>query len=359
MKKKTISVILAVVMMFSMCIPAFAGASVDALTGTQKAFGDAALAVYAEGYTSLSTSNAKSVANGVIENFDAFFTSLADFDLSTLQADIRAGFTAALIDDIGAASLKENNPALSSDARIKTAVNNVADSLYNTLREEILANVRVFGESCESLVDQQREIAQLIITALNDSELAIDVTTEAGRTALAEYVYKNFSDLDAYFAVYSEYDAVCTNDASNATYAVWADNNTALTSHQEETAAAIAKPFNDDFSSRSGGSDDIWAKLEEGLKKFFEGFTNGDINDMFGGMGESLNKITSAISGLLEGIFGGGNNDTPTTPTKPSTADNDDFSNTKTGDVAVYAVASVALVAGLALVLTKKKKEDK
>ena len=84
---------------------------------------------------------------------------------------------------------------------------------------------------------------------------------------------------------------------------------------------------------------------------------------------------TSAIDGVkgfigkafetIKGLFGGGNKggDSPTT-TKKSTTSKSGSSTTKgkipqTGDVALFSVAGVAVAAGIALVLTKKKKEDK
>ena len=76
---------------------------------------------------------------------------------------------------------------------------------------------------------------------------------------------------------------------------------------------------------------------------------------------------TSAIDGVkgfigkafetIKGLFGG-------TTTKKSTTSKGGSSTTKgkipqTGDVALFSVAGVAVAAGIALVLTKKKKEDK
>lgn len=83
---------------------------------------------------------------------------------------------------------------------------------------------------------------------------------------------------------------------------------------------------------------------------------------------------TSAIDGVkgfigkafetIKGLFGGNKGgDSPTT-TKKSTTSKSGSSTTKgkipqTGDVALFSVAGVAVAAGIALVLTKKKKEDK
>ena len=67
----------------------------------------------------------------------------------------------------------------------------------------------------------------------------------------------------------------------------------------------------------------------------------------------------------IKGLFGGGSNGgDPNTTTKKSTTSKGGSSTTKgkipqTGDVALFSVAGVAVAAGIALVLTKKKKEDK
>ena len=84
---------------------------------------------------------------------------------------------------------------------------------------------------------------------------------------------------------------------------------------------------------------------------------------------------TSAIDGVkgfigkafetIKGLFGGGSNGgDPNTTTKKSTTSKGGSSTSKgkipqTGDVALFSVAGVAVAAGIALVLTKKKKEDK
>lgn len=78
---------------------------------------------------------------------------------------------------------------------------------------------------------------------------------------------------------------------------------------------------------------------------------------------------TSAIDGVkgfigkafetIKGLFGGGNKggDSPTTTKSGSSTTKGKIP--QTGDVALFSVAGVAVAAGIALVLTKKKKEDK
>lgn len=95
------------------------------------------------------------------------------------------------------------------------------------------------------------------------------------------------------------------------------------------------------------------ASIDQSRADATESTTNpiDGVNDFFG-------NIFNTISGLLGGLFGGGDSDTSTTTKTTTNASGDDtFSNTQTGDFALFSVAGVALVAGLALVVTKKKEK--
>ena len=86
------------------------------------------------------------------------------------------------------------------------------------------------------------------------------------------------------------------------------------------------------------------------------------------GVGISLSKLASAVaneggiggflSGIVDtisGLFGGGTGDAGT-----GSGSSDEFGGSQaTGDTALISVVAVAAVAGAALLLTKKKKEDK
>lgn len=87
---------------------------------------------------------------------------------------------------------------------------------------------------------------------------------------------------------------------------------------------------------------------------------------------EATTSVIDGVKGFIgkafetiKGLFGGGSNGgDPNTTTKKSTTSKGGSSTTKgkipqTGDVALFSVAGVAVAAGIALVLTKKKKEDK
>lgn len=367
MKKKTISVILAVVMMFSMCIPAFAvtaaGDAINALEGNQKLLAEFFLVGYnelEESGTAMNISNVRTkyIGTATVAGYVDSIDLSSGYDVPALQANLEGDITAAYA-------------AVFTDANLKYSsswLNNLVTNSRNLLNAKISDFIILFGSICQSLTSEHEiEMANMLIKILNETDYL--PSTEEGRDGIAAYIYENFSDPEGLYALYKEDSNAVTSLADTIVRAVWSDNASSsklgvYNSVDPEgvstegpgslTAAAIADRFNPEFRDRK-----IKDSINDTLDKFFPDFTLDDFTDMFGGMGESLNKIISAVSGLLGGIFGGGNDDTPTTTTKPSTADNDDFSNTKTGDVAVYAVASVALVAGLALVLTKKKKEDK
>lgn len=366
MKKKTISVILAVVMMFSMCIPAFAvtaaGDAINALEGNQKLLAEFFLVGYnelEESGTSVTLGNVRTkyIGTAAAPGYVASIDLSSGYDVPALQAnldnDIRAAFEAVFTD----AGLTYSSSWLE----------NLVSNSRGLLSAKIADFVILFGSICQSLTSEYEiEMANMLIQILNETDYL--PSTEEGRDGIAAYIYENFSDPEGLYALYKEDSNAVTSLADTIVRAVWSDNASSsklgvynsvspdgVTTEGPGslTAVAIADRFNPEFRDRK-----IKDSINDTLDKFFPDFTLDDFTDMFGGMGESLNKIISAVSGLLGGIFGGGDSDTTTT-TRPSTSDNDDFSNTKTGDVAVYAVASVALVAGLALVLTRKKKEDK
>ncbi len=96
----------------------------------------------------------------------------------------------------------------------------------------------------------------------------------------------------------------------------------------------------------------------------------GDTDSSGGGLTDILNTILGVIGGLIDSIFGGDSGDD--TPSTPDDSDDDDLWGDEgddlwgddssaipdTGDTTVFAVAAVALVAGAALVMTRKKNED-
>lgn len=87
------------------------------------------------------------------------------------------------------------------------------------------------------------------------------------------------------------------------------------------------------------------------------------------GDGSFLDTILGALGGIVDGIMGGGSGDDANGGDNSNTSGGDDedlwgsegddpFNDNSLGDTSVIAVAAVAVVAGAALVLTRKKSKD-
>ncbi len=93
------------------------------------------------------------------------------------------------------------------------------------------------------------------------------------------------------------------------------------------------------------------------IEKFFEGYTPADLSALFRGFGDAIATMTSALANLLRSGGGDDNNG-------GNGGNNNNGGNTTpadippTGDYAIPAVAAVALLAGAAFVLTRKKTEE-
>ncbi|MBS1473243.1 MAG: LPXTG cell wall anchor domain-containing protein, partial [Oscillospiraceae bacterium] len=141
--------------------------------------------------------------------------------------------------------------------------------------------------------------------------------------------------------------------------------------------ADIQKVLDELHSSKNAKGEDIKPALTDEAYEVLsaEVARQEDVSKNNAATAGPTEATTSAIDGVkgfigkafetIKGLFGGGNKggDSPTT-TKKSTTSKGGSSTTKgkipqTGDVALFSVAGVAVAAGIALVLTKKKKEDK
>lgn len=344
--KKTLSVVLAVIMMFAMCVPAIAGEKVDALDGQQKAIAQTVL----QAWDSFSEEDKQS-QNTYLGKFPTYVgehlsenISLKTIDLNTLLDDIEVAYTAALLDC--------NNIKYNSMIRGK-----VKKATETAILDAIAESTFIEYTNYQKLDGVNKEIADLLLADLNNGA---DWKTDEGRAAIAEYIYNNISEegKEAFYAEYKENEyngQTVLSEVSYAITAVWDDNSTKLRSdYLEPTVNAVVAPFQSDFSERS-----VKDRLDDLIGAIFPGFGDGDFGDMFGGFADAIKKIGASLSDLLGGLFGGGSDNNTTTTKKPSSSSNGTDSIPKTGDVALYSVAALSVVAGIALVLTKKKKDDK
>ena len=147
-------------------------------------------------------------------------------------------------------------------------------------------------------------------------------------------------------------------DAANKKLTVPFTDEALINSMKLRTSATITGRYQ---AANGEGSSNIGSNGSGSnvLDKLFPDFSNGDFSDLFKGFSDSFSQIGGAISGLLSGLgIGGGSGNNTETTTKKASTTTSTASIPKTGDVAIYAVAGVAVAAGLALVLTKKSKDS-
>lgn len=202
------------------------------------------------------------------------------------------------------------------------------------------------------LTAQQKVFAEVIFDGLNAGNNTADT--------LANYVGSNLD----YKADITSPDTIADDvsvalEAANAKLVAPITDENVLNTMMLKLYATITGRYQ---AANGVGSNGSGSNV---LDKLFPDFSNGDFSDLFKGFSDSFSQIGGAISGLLSGlgIGGGSGNNTETTTKKASTTKSSSSKSStasipKTGDVAIYAVAGVAVAAGLALVLTKKSKDS-
>ena len=205
------------------------------------------------------------------------------------------------------------------------------------------------------LTAQQKVFAEVIFDGLNAGNNTADT--------LANYVGSNLDHkADVTSPTTITDDVSDAFDAANEKLTVPFTDEALINSMKLRTSATITGRYQ---AANGEGSSNIGpgGSGSNVLDKLFPDFSNGDFSDLFKGFSDSFSQIGGAISGLLSGIGGGSGNKTETTTKKASTTKSSSSKSStasipKTGDVAIYAVAGVAVAAGLALVLTKKSKDS-
>lgn len=303
--KKVMSVLVVLSLLFTVCVPAFAGANVDALTDTQQ----------------------KEIAGLVLAAVEKGNDPETIGGRNLIKSSVMSG-----IKDI---------------APYKTAYESDASSIKTLVSEAVTAVKADAGFSQSAAASLITLLTGAIIDVINPTE-----TTTGGTTKPSTPDPELSEDLQKYVDVLSKLNAkqiesvlvslignkVITVDDGKAIVNALYKNKT-INAEEKET---ILKAITSDEAS-TGVLDEI-----------FKGYTPSDLAQLFRGFGDAISTITSALAGLLKGNSNGGN------------GGNNNGGNTSnptdipaTGDYAIPAVAAVALVAGVALVLTRKKHDDK
>lgn len=302
--KKVMSVLVVLSLLFTVCVPAFAGANVDALTDAQQ----------------------KEIAGLVLAAVEKGNDPETIGGRNLIKSSVIAGIT-----DYSAYKTAYESNAESIKAIVSAAVTAVKDDT---------------GFSQSAAASLTTLLTGGIIDVINPTE------TTGGTTTPSTPDPELSEDLQKYVDVLSKLNAkqiesvlvslignkVITVDDGKAIVNALYKNKT-INAEEKET---ILKAITSDEAS-TGVLDEI-----------FKGYTPSDLAQLFRGFGDAISTITSALAGLLKGNSGGGNGGNGSG--SGSTSNPTDIP--ATGDYAIPAVAAVALAAGVALILTRKKHDD-
>lgn len=301
--KKVMSVLVVLSLLFTVCVPAFAGANVDALTDAQQ----------------------KEIAGLVLAAVEKGNDPETIGGRNLIKSSVIAGIT-----DYSAYKTAYESNAESIKAIVSAAVTAVKDDT---------------GFSQSAAASLTTLLTGGIIDVINPTE------TTGGTTTPSTPDPELSEDLQKYVDVLSKLNAkqiesvlvslignkVITVDDGKAIVNALYKNKT-INAEEKET---ILKAITSDEAS-TGVLDEI-----------FKGYTPSDLAQLFRGFGDAISTITSALAGLLKGNSGGGNGNGSGSGNTSNPTD-----IPATGDYAIPAVAAVALAAGVALVLTRKRHDD-
>lgn len=303
--KKVMSVLVVLSLLFTVCVPAFAGANVDALTDAQqKEIAGLVLAAVEKGNDPETIGGRNSIKSSVIAgitDYSAYKTAY-ESDAGSIKAIVSAAVT-AVKDDAGfsknaAASLTTLLTGGIIDVINPTETTAGGTTTPSTPDPELSEDLQKYVDVLSKL--NAKQIESVLVSLIGNKVITVD-----DGKAIVNALYKNKT----------------------------------INAEEKET---ILKAITSDEAS-TGVLDEI-----------FKGYTPSDLAQLFRGFGDAISTITSALAGLLKGNSGGGNGGNGSG--SGSTSNPTDIP--ATGDYAIPAVAAVALAAGVALVLTRKKHDD-
>lgn len=302
--KKVMSVLVVLSLLFTVCVPAFAGANVDALTDAQqKEIAGLVLAAVEKGNDPETIGGRNLIKSSVIAgitDYSAYKTAY-ESNAESIKAIVSAAVT-AVKDDTGFSQSAAASLTTLLTGGIIDVINPTETTGGTTtpstpdpeLSEELQKYVDVLSKL------NAKQIESVLVSLIGNKVITVD-----DGKAIVNALYKNKT----------------------------------INAEEKET---ILKAITSDEAS-TGVLDEI-----------FKGYTPSDLAQLFRGFGDAISTITSALAGLLKGNSGGGNGGNGSG--SGSTSNPTDIP--ATGDYAIPAVAAVALAAGVALVLTRKKHDD-
>jgi len=302
--KKVMSVLVVLSLLFTVCVPAFAGANVDALTDAQQ----------------------KQVADLVLSSVEKGNDPETIMGRTIIKNTVTTGIT--------------------DYSEYKAAYDNDASSIRALVSEAVAAVKADAGFSDSAAAALTTSITGAIIDKINPAE-----TTTGGTTQKPDDSSDLSEDLQKYVDVLSKLNAtqiqsvlvslignkVITLDDGKAIVNELYKNKTITAAERDTILAAIS-------------SDEATTGV---LDEIFKGYTPTDLAQLFRGFGDAISTITTALANLFKGDSDNNGNNNNGNNSNGNTSNPTDIP--ATGDYAIPAVAAVALVAGAALVLTRKK----
>lgn len=304
--KKVMSVLVVLSLLFTVCVPAFAGANVDALTDTQqKEIAGLVLTAVEKGNDPETIGGRKLIKNSVIAGITdyAAYKTAYESDAESIKAIVSAAVT-AVKDDAGFSQSAASSLTTLLTGAIIDVINPTETTTGGTTKPstpdpELSEELQKYVDVLSKL--NAKQIESVLVSLIGNKVITVD-----DGKAIVNALYKNKT----------------------------------INAEEKET---ILKAITSDEAS-TGVLDEI-----------FKGYTPSDLAQLFRGFGDAISTITSALAGLLKGNSNGDNGGNGSG--SGSTSNPTDIP--ATGDYAIPAVAAVAFVAGVALVLTRKKHDDK
>lgn len=300
--KKVMSVLVVLSLLFTVCVPAFAGANVDALTDAQqKQVADLVLASVEKGYDPETIMGRTVIKNNVIAGITDYseYKTAYDNDASSLKALVSAA-VAAVKADAGFSD--------SAAAALTTLITGaIIDTIYPT-ETTTSATTQKPDDSSELSEDLQKYVD--VLSKLNATQI---------QSVLVSLIGNKVITLDDGKAIVNELY-----------------KNKTITAEERDTILAAIS------------SDEATTGA---LDKIFEGYTPADLAQLFRGFGDAISTITSALANLFKSNSNNNNNG----GNSNSGSNSNPTDIPATGDYAIPAVTAVALAAGVALILTRKK----
>lgn len=302
--KKVMSVLVVLSLLFTVCVPAFAGANVDALTDArQKEIAGLVLAAVEKGNDPETIGGRNLIKSSVIAgitDYSAYKTAY-ESNAESIKAIVSAAVT-AVKDDTGFS---------------QSAAASLTTLLTGGIIDVINPTETTGGTTTPSTPDPELS---------EDLQKYVDVLSKL-----------NAKQIESVLVSLIGNKVITVDDGKAIVNALY--KNKTINAEEKET---ILKAITSDEAS-TGVLDEI-----------FKGYTPSDLAQLFRGFGDAISTITSALAGLLKGNSGGGNGGNGSG--SGNTSNPTDIP--ATGDYAIPAVAAVALAAGVALVLTRKKHDD-